>query len=338
MADSRFYESLGPLTLAEIAAITDGQLAGDPGDLTVDAVEPVETCRAGALSYFSGDTAPGDGPPPAGAVFLAKESLAEAFASSGAHFIVVSDPRRAFGLAAPRIVAERVLFGDDRIDPTARIGDDCLIAPSATVSAGAVIGARTVIGPGVVVGPGVEIGENSDIGPHCVVRCTIAGARLVLQSGARIGESGFGVAVGSGRPVNVPHFGRVILGEDVFVGANSCIDRGLFTDTVVGDGCKFDNLVHVAHNVTIGEGSVFAGFSAISGSCNIGKNVLFGGRGGLADHVNVGDGAIIGANSATMKDVPAGEFWFGSPAVPKREYVRERMAIKRLIKTKTRDS
>lgn len=338
MADSRFYESLGPLTLGQIAALTNGQVFGEAADVTVNAVEPVETCRSGALSYFSGDSVPGDGPPPAGAVFLVKEGLAEALAGSGAHFITVSDPRRAFALAAPRIVTERSLFNEDRLHPDARIGDGCRIAPTASIAAGAVIGARSTIGPGAVIGPGVEIGEDSDIGPHCVVRCALTGARLVLQAGARIGESGFAVAIGNERPVNVPHFGRVILGEDVFVGANSCIDRGLFADTVIGDSCKFDNLVHVAHNVTIGEGSVFAGFSAISGSCNIGRNVLFGGRGGLADHVNVGDGATIGANAATMKDVPAGEFWFGSPAMPKREYVRERMAIKRLIKTKTRDS
>lgn len=333
MADSRFYESISPLSLAEIASASGGTLVDPDAVASVDSVEPAETGRPGALSYLTGDL-PDNGPPPAGAVFLVKQSQVAALAGSGVHLIACADPRHAFAAVAPRIVRERPLSGDVPIHPTARIGANCHIAVNAFVGDGAVIGDRVSIGPGSVIGPGVQIGDDSDIGPSCVVRCTLAGKRLILQSGARIGESGFGVALGSGLPLTIPHFGRVQLGDDVFVGANTCIDRGLFSDTIVGNACKFDNLVHIAHNVTIGDGSVFAGFSAISGSCNIGRNVLFGGRGGLADHVNVGDGAIIGANSAAMHDVPPGEFWFGSPAMPKRDYVRQRMAIKRLTDKK----
>lgn len=338
MADSRFYESIGPLSLADIAAASGGELASPHAAANVDGVEPAETSRSGALSYLTGEIPPDDGLPPAGAVFLVQAAQAASLAGSGAHLVVCDDPRRAFALVAPLIVRERPLFSDALIHPSVQIGADCRIAANAMIGEGAVIGDRVSVGPGSVIGPGVEIGDDSDIGPLCVIRCTLAGKRLVLQAGARIGESGFGVALGAGLPLTVPHFGRVRLGDDVFVGANSCIDRGLFSDTVVGDACKIDNLVHIAHNVTIGEGSVFAGFSAISGSCNIGRNVLFGGRGGLSDHVTVGDGAIIGANAAAMHDVPPGEFWFGSPAMPKRDYVRQRMAIKRLTGGKKRET
>ena len=338
MADSRFYESLGPLRLADLIASIEGAVARpEDSDVQVSGVEPIERTRSGALSYVGAKSLPEMSRLAKGAILLVNQAHADALGDSGVHYVVCPDPRRAFAAAAGQLLAERALFSQTRIDPSATLGEGCVIAPSASIGAGAVLGKRVHLGPGSVVGPGVEIGDDSRIEAHCVVRCAIVGARAFLQSAAKIGEAGFSIVIGSGTPQMVPHFGRVVIGNDVLVGANTCIDRGLFGDTTIGDHCKFDNLVHIAHNVTMGEGCVFAGFAAVSGSCVIGKNVMFAGRSGLSDHVTVGDGAIVGAGSAAMHDIPAGEFWFGSPAMPKRDYVRQRMALKRLADRKKSD-
>jgi UDP-3-O-[3-hydroxymyristoyl] glucosamine N-acyltransferase len=138
-----------------------------------------------------------------------------------------------------------------------------------------------------------------------------------------IGEAGFGLAAGKGEATLSPHFGRVIIQNGVTIGANSCIDRGLFEDTVIGEGTHIDNLCHIGHNCRIGSHVVMAAFAGVSGSSEVGDGVQFGGRVGLKDHVRVGAGARIAAGAAVLSDVPAGETWAGYPAKPIRGWMRE---------------
>ena len=332
MADSRFYESTGPLPLARIVELTGGQLVSESADdFQVESVEPAETTRAGALSFVAGKILPDANDIADNAVLLVGQKTANVYQDCRAHLIVCDDPRYAFGRVANQIIDERPVFDEPRISASAMIGEGGQIASTAYVGAGATIGARVRIGPGSVIGPGVVIGDDSHIAANCVVRCALIGAAANLKSGAAIGEAGFGVAPRKGVPMVVPHFGRVVIGDNILIGSNSGVDRGLFGDTRIGDNCKFDNLTHVAHNVVIGDGCIFAAYAAISGSCTIGSNTIFAGRSGLSDHVNVGSNAIMGAGSAAMEDVPDGEFWMGTPAMPKRKYVRERMAVRRLV-------
>jgi UDP-3-O-[3-hydroxymyristoyl] glucosamine N-acyltransferase len=191
------------------------------------------------------------------------------------------------------------------------------------IGPGARIGADTVVGANAVIGPGVAIGRRCRIGAGAVVGFALVGDNVSIHAGAVIGEPGFGVAPAGNGVVDVPQLGRVILQDGVTVGACSCIDRGAWDDTVVGENTKIDNLVQIAHNVRIGQNCVLAAHTGISGSVIIGDGAMFGGRAGVTDHRQVGAGARIAAAAAVMRDVPAGETWAGEPARPLRSWLRE---------------
>ena len=176
------------------------------------------------------------------------------------------------------------------------------------------------------------IGRDCRLGANVTVGFALIGDRVRILSGAVVGEEGFGVAGGRGGAVDVPQLGRVILQDQVTVGANACIDRGAWEDTVVGENTKIDNLVQVAHNVRLGRNCVLAAHTGISGSCNVGDNVMFGGRAGIADHLDIGSGAKIAAAAGVMKDVPAGQIYCGSPARPLRRFMRETAWLARMAK------
>lgn len=223
------------------------------------------------------------------------------------------------------------------------------VAPSATVAADATLGPRTSVGPGAVVASGAELAEGCVVGAGAVVGRTCrlgpgtrlfpnvvlypgvrVGARVRIHAGAVIGADGFGYAPGPAGAEKVHHLGGVVIGDDVEIGANACIDRGTLGDTVVGEGTKLDNHCQVGHNVRIGRHCLIAGHTAIGGSTVIEDGVLIGGSAALSDHVTVGAGARIAGRAGVSKNVPAGEAWGGAPAVPMRDWARERYLIGRL--------
>ena len=188
---------------------------------------------------------------------------------------------------------------------------------------GAQIDPSASIHPSAVIGPGVIIEADVTIGPNCVVTHAVLGAGTTIKANSVIGGEGFGVVASpDGRIASVPHVGRVVVGQRVLIGSNSCIDRGQLGDTVIGDDCKIDNLVQIAHNCVLGRGCVLAGHVGLSGSCIIGDGVMMGGRVGLADHIHVGDGARLAAFAGVMHDVPAGATWSGIPAMPIRDHMK----------------
>lgn len=324
MIDPRFYRLLGPLSAH---ALADGASLRGDRDRPVSGVAALADAGPDDLAYFDGKGAP---PKTAAGVLIVRPDAADA-AAGNAVLILSAQPRAHFARVAGRLAEELPFTRDHLISPQARIEDDVQIAAGAVIAAGAQIGGGSVIGPNVVIGPGVAIGRRTRIGPGASVVCAYVGDDVTILAGARIGQTGFGVAGDAGGLVDVPHFGRAIIQDGASVGANSTVDRGLFGDTVIAEGARIDNLCQIAHNVTIGRNAVIAAFGGISGSTRVGDGVMMGGRVGIADHRTIGKGAQLAAGSAVMHDVPEGETWAGYPAKPVRQWLRETAWLARAI-------
>ncbi|TDD97054.1 UDP-3-O-(3-hydroxymyristoyl)glucosamine N-acyltransferase [Flavobacterium cellulosilyticum] len=226
------------------------------------------------------------------------------------------------------------------------------IHPSAIIDKTAVIGKESKIGAGSYIGPNVQIGENVTIYPNVTIldECTIGknsiiwsgavirerchiGNNCIIHPNATIGADGFGFRPCPERGlVKIPQIGNVILGNGVEIGANSCIDRGKFSSTILGDGCKIDNLIQIGHNSKLGKFCIMAGQSGLAGSVTLGNGVLIGGSASITDHVTIGDGATIGGGSGVTKDVPAKSTLLGYPAIDARDTLRQWAILKRLVK------
>jgi UDP-3-O-[3-hydroxymyristoyl] glucosamine N-acyltransferase len=316
MIDPRFYEALGPVTVRALALSSD--IGGDT-EREISGAAPADTAGPGDLCYYEGkkgaalETAPGACIIPPALAHLAPKAAA---------LILADRPRSFFARVVPLLIRPRG-FGSGAIDPTAKLEEGVRLGAGVVIGAHAEIGAGAEIGPNTVIGPAVAIGRRSKIGARVSISFALIGDDVNILAGAVIGEQGFGVAGDASGPVDVPHFGRVIIQDRVTIGANTCIDRGVFDDTVIGEGAKIDNLCHVAHNCIVGRGALIAAFGGISGSTKIGDGVTLGGRVGVADHRTIGAGATLAGGAAVFQDVPPGEVWSGYPAKPLRKWLRE---------------
>jgi UDP-3-O-[3-hydroxymyristoyl] glucosamine N-acyltransferase len=216
------------------------------------------------------------------------------------------------------------------VHPTARLEYGVTVDPGAVIGPQAEIGAGTVIGAQSVIGPQVRIGRDCSIGANVTVSHAFIGNRAILHPGVRVGQDGFGFAMGPQGHLKVPQIGRVIIQDDVEIGANTTIDRGASRDTVIGEGTKIDNLVQIGHNVVIGRHCIIVSQVGIAGSSTLEDFVALGGKVGIRGHVRIGAGAQIAATSAIDSDVPPGARWGGIPARPMREWFREITALKKL--------
>jgi UDP-3-O-[3-hydroxymyristoyl] glucosamine N-acyltransferase len=321
--DLRFFASLGALTLGEIAELTGAALHGDP-DIVVNGISPAATARRGELAFLDGD---GKTTPQLSddlnAVIVNAPNVVHV--PKHTSYLLARTPRHAHGVAAQALFKPRHLDwqGGDRIAASAQVHPAAVIGPGVVIGADAAIGEATVIGPNAIIGPGVQIGRHAHIGAGASVFCALLGDHVKLLAGARIGEAGFGVAPGTAGVEDTPHFGRVILQDHVTIGANSCVDRGVFDDTIVGERTKIDNLCQVAHNVVFGRSVLMAAFGGISGSVTIGDGTVMGGQVGIADHVKIGSNTRLAAASGIFRDVPDGETWGGAPAKPLLTWMRE---------------
>ena len=324
MPDPRFFEDLGPVTLTELAALTGAELArSETGDRRVSAVAPLVRAGPADIGFFSDRRYLDDlKVTRAGAAFVSPDFVQHA--PQGCAVLVSRQPQAAYAEAAMRLHRPRRADArDPLVHPAAELEDGVTLAPGVCVGAGARIGRGTVVGAYTVIGPGVAIGRGCAIGSHVTIGFALIGDRVSILAGAVIGEPGFGVTVAGGKTIEIPQLGRVILQDNVGIGASTCIDRGAWDDTVIGENTKIDNLVQIAHNVRLGRNCLLAAHTGISGSCVIGDGVQFGGRAGVADHITIGDRAKVAAAAAVMKDIPAGEIWAGQPARPFRRNMRE---------------
>ena len=323
MPDPRFFEDLGPATLTELASLSGARLA-DPADgrHLISHVAPLESADAGSITFLSDPKRLADLAGLKGAACFLRPEHADQ-APAGGLFLLTSHPQAAWAAAAQRLHAPRRHDGSMHVHPDCELEEGVLLSPGVVIGQGARIGRGTHLGPGAAIGPGVALGRDCRIGANAVVGFALVGDRVSIHAGAVIGEAGFGAAGGPKGVVDLPQLGRVILQDGVTIGANSCVDRGAFGDTTIGENTKIDNLVHVAHNVRLGRNCVAAAFTGISGSTTVGDGVAFGGKAGVADHLTVGAGAQIGASASVFKDVPAGETWTGFPARPLKRWLRE---------------
>lgn len=332
-----FFERAGPFALHDLARKVGAEPADRAGhDALIGDVKPLQEAGPGELSFFDNRKyLPQLLATRASACLVAPEFAGRV--PSGTAVLVTPTPYRAFARAmqlfypdALRPKAALASSEEPAIHPTARLEEDVMVEPTAVVGREAQIGRGTVVAAGAVIGYRVMIGRGCYIGPGASVTHALLGDRVILHAGVRVGQDGFGFAMGSQGHIKVPQVGRVIIQDDVEIGANSCIDRGALKDTVIGEGTKIDNLVQIGHNVVIGRHCVIVGQTGISGSTELGDFVVMGGQSGAVGHIKIGTGAQIAGGSHPKNDVPAGARMGGTPAVPMIEYGRQVAAIKRL--------
>ncbi|MBB4659395.1 UDP-3-O-(3-hydroxymyristoyl)glucosamine N-acyltransferase [Parvularcula dongshanensis] len=332
--DSRFFTTAPPLSVAAACAAADATLRRG-GEGAVDHVSSLTGAAVGSVVFVETARAasPASGTPTLCLVTdAAADAAADAFPTAA--IAITKTPKLGFARLATALHASHLEIGPPPagIAPDARIAPSAEIAPSAVIGPGAEIGEDVVIGPFAFIGPGVVVGAGSRIGSHATITHAVIGERCAILAGVRIGEPGFGYVPGPTGAVTMPQLGRVLIGDAVDVGANSCIDRGALGDTVVGNGTKIDNLCQVAHNCRLGQGVLIASQTGLSGSVTIGDGAMLGGKAGLADHIEIGAGAVVMAGAGVMNDVPAGERWGGVPARPAKRWLREVATLSRLAK------
>ena len=334
MPDGRFYQTGEALSVADALAVAreiDGsaRLIGEADGVAGCVARPEEADLSNAVVYCQRTDVAATLEGRRFALAIAGPELAEAI-NGGGPVIETTAARSVFAEIARRLHAPRLDDGGE-----AAIGEGVTRHPTVVIGAGAEIGDRCVLGPYAVIGPGVKLGTECVIGPAASVHFSLFGDRVRLLAGARLGEDGFGFVECGAAIVRVPQLGRLIVGDDVEIGANATIDRGALGDTEIGAGTKIDNLVHIAHNVQIGRNCFIAGQVGFAGSCRLGDGVMIGGQAGFADHVNVGAGARIAAQAGLVRDVPAGESWGGTPAMPQRVWLRAAAWAARQSRRKT---
>jgi UDP-3-O-[3-hydroxymyristoyl] glucosamine N-acyltransferase len=335
MPDPRFYEASGPLSLGDIALLTGAILIDSAqADRAIDSVAPLGRAGATSVSFLGDRKFLGELAETKAAACFVQDAHADA-GPHGCAMLVTPEPQAAYARAAARLHHPRTHpASSSPIHPDAELEEGVIIGPGVVIGPGAKVGAGTELSAHAVIGPGVMIGRDCRIGANVAISFALLGDRVRILSGAVIGESGFGVAASASGAIDAPQLGRAILQDGVTVGACSCIDRGAWDDTVVGENTKIDNLVQIAHNVRIGRNCVLAAQTGIAGSTIIGDSVQFGGKAGTGDHLVIGDRTRLAAGALTMRDIPAGETWCGVPAKPIRKFMREIAWLARKAETR----
>lgn len=338
MADPRFYTAAGPFSLKDLAEVSEARIGegADPSVKFVD-VRPLSDAGVDHVSFLDNKRyVESFTKSRAGACLVHPELAGKAPRKMA--LLLTEEPYRAFARVAwrfyPEAPVKKAVAKAAAVDDTAKLGKGCRIEPGAVIEARAEIGAKTHIGANAVIGRGVVVGEGCIIGPCASLAYCIIGDRVIVHAGVRIGQDGFGFAPGPKGHLKVPQLGRVIVEDDVEIGANATIDRGSGPDTVIGAGTKIDNLVQIAHNVKIGKNCIIVSQVGISGSTEIGDFVMMGGQAGLTGHLQIGNGARIAAQSGVMRDIEPGAEVGGSPARPMREWLREQAMLQRMTRKK----
>jgi UDP-3-O-[3-hydroxymyristoyl] glucosamine N-acyltransferase len=343
MSEPVFSRHARGLTLAEIAALLGvAPSAVAHSTRRIVDIAPLDLASPRAISFLDNKTYTGiAGATQAGAC-LTTAALAK-YLPAHVPVFVVPEPFRAFvavarelfphalrpsSLAAPGDVAGA------HVHPSARLESGVTVEPGAVIGPRAEIGGGSVIGATAVIGSEVRIGRDCSIGSGTVITDALIGDRVVIHPGCKIGQDGFGYVMSGAGHLKVPQVGRVIIQDDVEIGAGTTIDRGAIRDTVIGEGSKIDNLVQVGHNVSIGRHCILVAQVGIAGSSTLEDFVVLGARVGVNNDVTIGEGAQLAATSNVNGPVPAGARWGGTPAKPLKQWFREVMMIERMARAK----
>jgi UDP-3-O-[3-hydroxymyristoyl] glucosamine N-acyltransferase len=312
------------VTLGQLATLVGGTVVGDPdaSGLVLQGASPLSEARPGHITFVEDEKR----------VHELVNCQASAVIARGNHLpkpmplIVVPDPLAAFLRVFQHLHGRPELppHGIDAradIHPSVKLGNDVSIHPFVSVGEGSIIGDRCRLHAGVAIARDCQLGNDCVLYPHAVLYdgC-ILGDRVVVHANAVLGADGFGFRTQQGRHVKIPQMGRVVLENDVEIGACTTIDRGTFQATRVREGTKIDNLVQIGHNCTIGKHNILVGQVGIAGSCTTGEYVVMAGQVGVADHLHIGDRVVIGARAGVVRDIPAGQRSLGVPAMPERDY------------------
>ena len=331
IGDSRFYRRCGPFSLSEIVRAIGGPITSD--DRIISGLAPLHAAGPGEISFVNGRRYREALKRTSAAAVIVSPDLVNSVPPTSVP--VVSDsPDQAWALTAalfhpvppvvPGIHLTACVHPEAKVDPAAEIG------PFACIEADAEIGPQCRIGPYAYIGAGVRVGAQSRVGAHASVTHADVGVRAFIFTGARIGQEGFGFTLNGTAFLTAPQLGRVLIGDDVEVGANTTIDRGSVQDTVIGAGTRIDNLVQIGHNVRIGRCCVIVAQVGIAGSTVLDDFVQVGGQAALAGHLHIGAGARIGAQAGLIADAPPGSVLMGSPAQTRHEFFRQIAMLKRL--------
>jgi UDP-3-O-[3-hydroxymyristoyl] glucosamine N-acyltransferase len=333
MTHSEFFPPHGGLRLDELAAALDLRLVNiEAGGLQVRGVAPVYRAMQGELCYILSRKNRAELETCTATAIICDEALASIVPDHIA-VLVSATPHTAFARAGALLhpdamqpqtnVSTEGVHPSAFVDPTAVLEDNVTVEPMAVIGARARIGAGTRIGATAVVGHDVKIGRDCSIAAGASVICAYLGNRVIIHNGARIGQDGYGYAPGRSGMDKIVQIGRVIIQDNVEIGANTTIDRGTMDDTVIGEGTKIDNQVQIGHNVHIGRHSAIVAGVGIAGSARIGNGVQIGGASAIRGHITIGDGAQVAAMSGVITDIPAGQPYGGIPARPFKNFMRD---------------
>lgn len=318
-------------TIQELAEILQGTLEqGDPA-LVITGVNGLQEAKAGQISFAVPPYVEVAGQSAATALVLPKDA---AFCGKQA-VIRVENPRSAFAellmIFRPPEEVERGISKFAFVHPSAKVGTNVAILPFAYVEKGAAIGDNTVLYPHSYVGSRAKIGADCTLYTSATVRenCVV-GDRVILQAGCVIGGDGFGFVTTEGKHTKVLQTGNVVIGDDVEVGCNTCIDRATVDSTIVGKGTKIDNLVHIGHNDIIGENCLIVAHVGISGSVTVGNNCTFGGQAATVGHIKIGNNCVFTGRCGIIGDVGDNAFLSGFPAQPHTEWLRQEASLKKV--------
>ena len=345
MSNHSFFQ-ITPHSLKDLAERTGSTMA-EPvdGNLEIAAASPLEDALPGSLTFIDNPRYTKFLPDTKAAAVFCSQKLAEKV-PAGTVALIHSEPYKAYATALsllyPTAAKPQSMTGEAGVSVRAVISkdvtleDDVLIEAGAVIGKGVSIGKNTQILANAVIGQGVQIGRNCVVGPLATVTSAYIGNDVIIHTGVRIGQDGFGFAMGPGGHQKVAQVGRVIIQDKVEIGANSTIDRGSNRDTVIGEGTKIDNLVQIGHNVVIGRHCVIVGLAGIAGSATLEDYVVIAGQVGVGGHTKVGQGAQIGGGAGTHTDIEAGAKVIGYPAIPIKDWVKMNMKLKALIQKKTK--
>jgi len=336
MPDPRFFTAEGPFTLKELSQVSGANIyEGSDENALFEDVAPLKSATPKHVSFLDNKKYVSDFKETTAGVCIISADFVE-LAPKGVLLLVAKEPYRAYALIAqkfyPRPSVSPQLSDRAFIAKSANVDDTCRIDHGAYLDEGVEVGKGSWIGPNTILGPGVKIGADCTIGGNVTILNSIIGERVVIHGGASIGQDGFGFAMGAQGHERVPQLGRVIIDDDVDIGANTTIDRGSGPDTFIGAGSKIDNLVQIAHNVKIGRCCVIVSQVGISGSTEVGDFTVMAGQAGTAGHLKIGAGVTLAARAGVTKDIPAGSTVGGFPALPIKDWARQTALLSRMLK------